>query len=171
MQFNSTYSRNMAYGLLGILAILIMCCSFSIKNNIINSVFGVKNIKAYNDAQEYTHWDQGKEGFTVREGFSFNTDNVKDDNIDDCINRKLTSLKTELGGTKGINGIKKILKNTKQSTDYEATKCMMNLLSSNKTTKSIDLESILNDPENKDCARYKEYTELSSKLKDLIDSI
>ena len=98
----------------------------------------------------------------------FNTDK-DEESIDECINRKLASLKTELGGNKGINDIKKTLNNAKQICDYEATKSMMNLLSANKTTKTINLEDIFNDTDNKDCGRCKDYTQISSKLKDMID--
>ena len=41
---------------------------------------------------------------------------------------------------------------------------MMNLLSDNKTTKSVDMENLLKDPDNKDCKRCNDYTELSEKL-------
>ena len=172
MQFSSTSFRNTCYGILGLLAIVIMVSTFSIKNNIINSIFGVKNIKAYSNQQEYTPWNN-REGFTVREGYSFNTDkdNDKEDSVTECIQRKLSALKTELGNSEGIDDIKKILKDSKQICDYEATKSMMNLISTNKTTKSVDLENILNDSDNKDCIRCKDYTELSDNLKKLIDSI
>tara|TARA_B100000902_G_C27322663_1_gene925843 strand:+ start:18099 stop:18617 length:519 start_codon:yes stop_codon:yes gene_type:complete len=172
MQFSNTSFRNIAFGILGLLLIVIMTSTFRIKNSIVNSVFGVKNINAYSNTQEYSNWNtDNREGFTVREGFIFDTEKKNEDNVDECINRKLSSLKTELGGDKGINDIKNILKNAKKICDYEATKSMMNLLSANKSTKTINLEDILNDHENKDCGRCKDYTELSSKLKDMLDNI
>lgn len=173
MQFSNITIRNISYGVLGLLAILIMLNSFNIKNNIINSVFGVKNINALgSEANIFSSQPQKvKEGFTTREGFKFDTDTVEDDNIDDCINRKLTALKSELGGQKGISDIKKILKNAKQACNYEASKCMMNILSANKNTKTINLENILGDRENKDCTRYKDYTQLSEQLDALINNL
>ena len=48
---------------------------------------------------------------------------------------------------------------------------MMNLLSSNKNTKTINLENILEDPDNRDCAKYKDYTGLSKQLQNLIDNL
>ena len=174
MQFSSISSRNIAFGVLVLLAILIMTTTFSIKNSILTSVFGVKNVKAYSDIDNLNNLNNyesvNREGFTIREGFTFNT-NKDEESIDECINRKLASLKTELGGSKGINDIKKTLNNAKQICDYEATKSMMNLLSANKTTKTINLEDIFNDTDNKDCGRCKDYTQISSKLKDMIDSL
>lgn len=164
MQFSSTFMRNIAYGILGLFAIVIMVSSFSIKNNIINSVFGVKNINAFS-SENNIFSSQPK---TIKEGFTFNTDTVEDDNIDECINRKLIALKSELGGQKGISDIKKILKNAKEICNYEASKCMMNILSANKNTKTINLENILGDKENKDCKRYDDYTKLSDQLNTLI---
>lgn len=177
MQFSNTSTRNIAYGVLGLLALIIFVNSFNIKNSIINSVFGVKNIDAikgnYENGRQYY---QFKEGFSNNkdsdnEKYKYNTDTVDDDNIDLCIKRKLDSLKTELGNKKGISDIKKILNNAKEACNYEATKCMMNLLSDNKNTKTVDLENILKDPDNKDCKRCKDYTELSDKLKHIIDNI
>lgn len=64
MQFSSTFMRNIAYGILGLLAIVIMVSSFTIKNNIINSVFGVSNVKAFNDNKNnYATFGSVKEGF------------------------------------------------------------------------------------------------------------
>lgn len=172
MQFSNTTIRNIAYGILGLLALLIFINSFNIKNSILNSLFGVKNMNAikgnYENDRQYKTF---KEGFTVKEGFKFDTDTVEDDDIDKCIARKIKSLKSELGEEKGINDIKKILKNAKKVCNYEATKCMMNLLSDNKTTKSVDMENLLKDPDNKDCKRCNDYTELSEKLKSIIDNL
>ena len=167
MQFSNTTIRNISYGVLGLLAILIMFNSFNIKNNIINSVFGVKNINAFSN-ENNVFSSQPK---TIREGFTFNTDTVDDDNVDQCINRKLNALKSELGGQKGISDIKKILKNAKEVCNYEASKCMMNILSANKNTKTINLENILGDKENKDCKRYDDYTKLSEQLNTLITNL
>lgn len=169
MQFSNTTLRNIAYGVLGIFAIFIMLNSFNIKNNILNSVFGIGNQDALSSSSNiFTSHDT-----TVKEGFTFNTDGdkVEDENLDQCIQRKLTALKTELGGKSGINDIKKILENAKQACNYEASKCMMNLLSANRNTKTINLEKILDDPDNRDCDKYKDYTGLSRQLQNLIDNL
>lgn len=177
MQFSNTFTRNLAYGILGLLAFVILINSFNIKNNILNSLLGVKNmnaIKEYNEYDENNKYQSVKEGFFNKDSSNDDTNNmdsIKDDNIDECIMRKLRSLKSELGDKEGIKDIKQILNNAKEVCNYEATKCMMNLLSANKNTKSVDLENILEDPDNKDCKRCKDYTELSDKLKQIINNI
>jgi hypothetical protein len=169
MQFSNTTIINISYGILGLLGLVLIVSSFSIKNNIVNSVFGIKNMNAIkginNNDREYTSF---KEGFSVREGFTFNTNTVKDDDLDTCIERKLNSLKTECGN---IDDMKNIFDNAKKACNLEAAKCMMNILSANKNSKTIDLENILNDRDNKDCKRCRDYTELSEKLKDIIDNL
>ena len=169
MQFSNNTIINISYGILGLLGLILIICSFSIKNNIINSVFGIKNmnvIKGINqNDRQYTSF---KEGFSVKEGFRFNTNTVKDDDVDVCIQRKLNSLKTECGN---IDDMKNIFSNAKKACNLEAGKCMMNILSTNKNSKTIDLENILNDPDNKDCKRFKDYTELSENLTSIIDNL
>ena len=172
MQFSNTFTRNIAYGILGLLVLIIFINSFNIKNNILNSLFGVKNINAINgNFENNRQYKSVREGFLNKDNSKSDTDNVTDDNIDKCIMRKLNSLKTELGEEEGIEDIKRILSNAKEVCNYEATKCMMNLLSASKNTKSVDLENILDNTDNKDCKRCKDYTELSDKLKDIIDNI
>jgi len=173
MQFSNETLRNIAYGVLGIFALFIMLNSFNIKNNIINSVFGIGNVDALPSINGSSNNIFKSQNEPVREGFTFNTDGdkVEDENLDQCIQRKLTALKSELGGKSGISDIKKILENAKQACNYEASKCMMNLLSSNKNTKTINLENILEDPDNRDCAKYKDYTGLSKQLQNLIDNL
>ena len=172
MQFSNTTLRNIAYGILGIIALFIMLNSFNIKNNILNSVFGIGNRDALPSVNTINNIFKSQNE-QVREGFTFNTDGdqVEDENLDQCIQRKLTALKTELGGKSGINDIKKILENAKQACNYEASKCMMNLLSANRNTKTINLEKILDDPDNRECAKYKDYTGLSTQLQKLIDNL
>lgn len=173
MQFPNINIQNIAFSILGLLGIIILISSFNIKTNIMNSVFGVKNINVMEDNYENNRqYANVKEGFTGKEGFIFNTDNtVKDDDIDVCITRKIKALKSELGDQQGIDNIKQIMTNAKKVCNYEASKCMMNLLSSNKSTTSINLENLLNDPDNNECKRCKDYTELSDKLKQLIDNL
>lgn len=174
MEFISTTIRNIAYGVLGLLALLIILNSFNIKNSIINSVFGVGNYSVYdNNSNSYYKKNQAQ---PIKEGFVFDTgdkdsDKLEDEKLDDCINRKLNSLKVELGGSSGITDIKRTLTKARQACNYEASKCMMNLLSSNRNIKTINLEKLLDDPENSDCTKYKHYIGVSTQLTQLIDNI
>tara|TARA_B110000503_G_scaffold136659_3_gene219422 strand:+ start:954 stop:1475 length:522 start_codon:yes stop_codon:yes gene_type:complete len=173
MEFSSITIRNIAYGVLGLLALFIMLNSFNIKNSMINSVFGVGNYSVYENNSDSYYKSQPQ---PIREGFLFDTgnkdsDKQEEERLDECINRKLNSLKVELGGSSGITEIKRTLTKAREACNYEASKCMMNLLSSNRNTKTINLEKLLDDPENRDCTKYKDYTGLSTQLTQLIDNL
>ncbi len=164
MQFNNSTIQWIAYGLLGLFALLILLNGFSIKHNILNSMYGYKNINAFNT---------GEYQLNLREGFVGNKKNeksIKDDSIDACIVRKIDATRDELGGESGCKDIKKILKDVKESCNLEAAKSIMNLLSSNKSAKTINLQNIL-DSEDEESKNFQNYTELSKNLQDIIDNI
>ena len=162
MQFKNSQLQFICYTVLAFFALIIIINSFNIKNNIINTMYGRQNFNAYNK-DDYQ--------LNVREGFT-SSKSIKDDSIDECINRKINSTRDELGGDKGCKDVKKILEDVKKSCNLEGAKCMMNLLSSSKTSKTINLEKIINnDNDNDEINKYKQYTELSTSLQNIIDNI
>lgn len=165
MEFKNSTIQYIAYGLLGFFAIIILINGFSIKHNILNTIYGNKNINAFNN---------GDYQLNVREGFTGKKDksdkSIKDDSVDACIIRKIDATRDELGGEEGCKDIKKILKEVKESCNLEAAKCMMNLLSSNKSAKTINLQNIFNS-EDEESKNYQNYTELSRSLNDIIDNL
>tara|TARA_Y100000591_G_scaffold46852_1_gene35242 strand:+ start:13530 stop:14018 length:489 start_codon:yes stop_codon:yes gene_type:complete len=162
MQFKNSQLQFICYAILGFFALIIIINSFNIKNNIINTMYGMQNFNAYNT---------GDYQLNTREGFT-SSKSIKDDSIDECINRKINSTRDELGGDKGCKDVKKILTDVKKSCNLEGAKCMMNLLSSNKSSKTINLEKIINnDNDDDEINKYKQYTELSTSLQNIIDNI
>ena len=164
MQFKNSTIQIIAYGLLGLFAVIILISGFNIKHSILNSMYGFKDINAFN-AGEYQ--------LNMREGFvgsKKNEKSIKDDSIDACIVRKIDATRDELGGESGCKDIKKILKDVKESCNLEAAKSIMNLLSSNKSAKTINLHNVLNS-DDEESNNFKNYTELSKNLQDIIDNI
>ena len=109
-------------------------------------------------------------GNSIKEGFGSNT-NKKDDDIMAIINRKLQGLTQELGGSSGTKEVKSILTNTKKICDLECAKCMMSMLESTKGIKAIDLDKLVDDDSSDNCIKCKKYTELSTSIKSMIDSL
>ena len=162
MQFKNSQMQFIAYALLGFFAVLILVNSFNIKNNILNTMYGIENINAYNSGEYQLNV---KEGFTSKKS-------IKDDSMDECINRKINSTRDELGGDKGCKDVKKVLTDVKQACNLEGAKCMMNLLSTYKSSKTINLDKLLNEDNNDDeIKKYKQYTGLSTSLQGIIDNI
>ena len=91
--------------------------------------------------------------------------------MDECITRKITATKNELGGKEGCEDVKKILNDVKQACNLEGAKCMMNLIASSKNSKTINLENIFNSEDNTEYNKYSHYTELSKSLQNIIDGI
>ena len=111
-----------------------------------------------------------KEGF--KEGLDESEFNKKEsDSIFRMIDNKLKGLSLELGGNEGKAETKKILTSTKKICDLECAKCMMTMLSDNKSLKTIDLENILDDETDENCIKCKKYTELSGHIKSIIDNL
>jgi len=152
MKLNINY---VAWGLIALFSIIILINAQSIKQQLINSV--------------NSNSDRGN----LKEGFSFGQKNNTD--IDDTISRKIKATTEELGGKDGCNEIKKTLEDMKKSCGLECAKCMMNIIGNNTTTKTINIEKIaknMNDSkDDPDCIKYKQYTELSKNLQNIIDNM
>jgi hypothetical protein len=153
------------YGLLTLLIIFIYSISFKYK---------------FKTAQQlsfrgFTNANSNKENFdNIKEGFTDETDSnntMKNGDVFKVIENKLKGLVQELGGTEGKTETKKILLNTKKICDLECAKCMMTMLSDNKSLKTIDLENILDDETDENCIKCKKYTELSTSIKSIIDNL
>ena len=117
--------------------------------------------------QTVVEFDQYRKN--VKEGFSL-SDNDNDNSINECILRKIKALESELGNSDDHNKIKEILKNAKKACDYDATKCIINLIKKNTGPTSLNLDDMFNDKD-KDCIHYKNCTELSKNLTTMIDNI
>jgi len=153
------------YGLLTLLIIFIYSISFKYK---------------FKTAQQlsfrgFTNANSNKENFdNIKEGFTDENDSnstTKNGDVFKVIENKLKGLVQELGGTEGKTETKKILLNTKKICDLECAKCMMTMLSDNKSLKTIDLENILDDETDENCIKCKKYTELSTSIKSIIDNL
>ena len=167
MKNNSDYSF-ITYGLLTLLIIFIYSISFKYK---------------FKTAQQlsfrgFTNLNSNKENINTinkematKEGFTSDNNTIKNDDIFKVIENKLKGLVEELGGNEGKTETKKILVNTKKICDLECAKCMMTMLSDNKSLKTIDLENILDDETDENCIKCKKYTELSTSIKSIIDNL
>tara|TARA_B100000424_G_scaffold238283_1_gene204274 strand:- start:5 stop:499 length:495 start_codon:yes stop_codon:yes gene_type:complete len=105
------------------------------------------------------------------EGFSLGSSKVKEDDIYTLIERKLKGLTEELGGSSGKKEIKEILKKTKEISDLECAKCMMTMIEENKGGKAIDLDKLVQDDSSEICIKCKDYTALSTSIKNMIDNL
>ena len=160
MKFNNKFLENLAYGLLVFLICFVIIYTLNYKANLIQNL----------SFREKINTNSNK----VVEGFSFQQKNekkIKDDNILVLIERKLKGLVEELGGSSGTKEIKEILKNTKKISDLECAKCMMSMIDENKNIRSFDIDKLANDDESELCLKCKNYTALSSSIKNIIDSI
>ena len=160
MKFNNKFLQNLAYGILIFLVCFVIIYTLNYKANLIQQI----------SFREKTNQNSNK----LIEGFSFQQKNEKDfkeDNVLILIERKLRGLKQELGGPKGTKEIKKILENTKSISDLECAKCMMSMIDENKNIKSLDIDKLASDEDSELCIKCKNYTALSSSIKNIIDSI
>ena len=160
MKFNNKFLQNLAYGILIFLVCFVIIYTLNYKANLIQQI----------SFREKINQNSNK----VVEGFSFqqkNENHVKDENVLILVERKLRGLKQELGGSKGTEEIKKILKNTKSISDLECAKCMMSMIDEHKNIKSLDIDNLANDEDSELCIKCKNYTALSSSIKNIIDSI
>ena len=161
MQFKNSTMQTIAFCLLGFFGLIILINGLSIKHNFLNTFYGIKDFNAYNSGDYQLN---SREGFTGEK-------HIKDDSIDECLKRKVTATTDELGGENGCSDVKKILQEVKKSCCLEGAKCMMNLLSNNKSSKTINLDNILGDKDNEEGQKYRQYTELSQSLQNIIDNI
>ena len=106
------------------------------------------------------------------EGFSLGGSKLKkDDDIFTLIDRKLKGLTEELGGSSGKKEVKEILKKTKEISDLECAKCMMMMIEENKGVKALDLDKLAEDDSSEMCIKCKNYTSLSTSIKNMIDNL
>ena len=106
------------------------------------------------------------------EGFSLGSSKVKkDDDIFTLIDRKLKGLTEELGGTSGKREVKEILKKTKEISDLECAKCMMMIMEEHKGVKALDLDKLAEDDSSETYIKYKNYSALSTSIKNMIDNL
>lgn len=106
------------------------------------------------------------------EGFSLGASKIKkDDDIFLIIDRKLKGLSEELGGSSGKKEVKEILKKTKEISDLECAKCMMMMMEDNKGVRTIDLDKLVEDDSSEMCIKCKNYTSLSTSIKNMIDNL
>jgi hypothetical protein len=109
----------------------------------------------------------------IVEGFSLGSSKKieKEDDIFVLIDRKLKGLTEELGGSKGTKEVKKILEKTKKISDLECAKCMMMMMEQHKGVKALDLDNLVEDDSSEMCIKCKNYTALSTSIKNMIDNL
>lgn len=160
MRFSNKFYQNISYGFLLLLVIFLLVEIFKFKNNLFKKITS-NNVNSL-------------ENNKLVEGFGNTLDKHKYNNKDDIsviINRKLKGLNEELGGDKGKNEIKDMLKNTKKISNLECAKCMVNMIEENKKGRHLDIENLLDDENNDDCIKCKKYGELSNTIQTMIDNI
>tara|TARA_B110001452_G_C15239019_1_gene429036 strand:- start:2268 stop:2762 length:495 start_codon:yes stop_codon:yes gene_type:complete len=164
MKFSNKYCEYIAYSILFLLVLVVICYCFTLRYKVI------KNL----DFDFYRKINQNSNAKNV-EGFSGNNAQgykyKKDDDIYKLIERKLQGLVSELGGDSGKKETKQILVNTKKICNLECAKCMMNMIEENKGIKTIDLDKMLDDEDSENCIKCKKYTELSNSIKSVIDNL
>lgn len=160
MRFSNKFYQNISYGFLLLLVIFLLVEIFKFKNNLFKKITS-NNVNSL-------------ENNKLVEGFGNTLDKHKYNNKDDIsviINRKLKGLNEELGGDKGKNEIKDMLKNTKKISNLECAKCMVNMIEENKKGRHLDIENLLDNENNDDCIKCKKYGELSNTIQTMIDNI
>ena len=171
MNYNVLFYKNASFIVLGILIIFSLIICISSKNNILNNL-NFNNEMQYrsNLLQEglQNRKHQVKEGFTSKYKAS---KLEKNNDIFSLIDRKLKALTQEIGGNEGKNEVKEILKSSKKICNLECAKCMMNMIEDKKGMKSIDFENLFDDENDDNCIKCKKYTELSTSLQGMIDSL
>ena len=158
------------YGLLTLLIIFIYSISFKYKFKTAQQL----SFRSFTNVNSNKENFNDKKNTTIKEGFTDENDSsstTKNGDIFKVIENKLKGLVQELGGNEGKTETKKILLNTKKICDLECAKCMMTMLSDNKSLKTINLENILDDETDENCIKCKKYTELSTSIKSIIDNL
>lgn len=160
MKFSNKYYQYIAYGSLLLLCFIVICMCFNYKYSPLNS----------KDEIYFSNKVNQNSNATLREGFTEKPDTKLSD-IFTVIDNKLNGLTTELGGSKGQKETKQILVKTKKICNLECAKCMMNMIEENKSLKTVDLDSMLDDETSDNCIKCKKYTELSTSIQSIIDNL
>ena len=167
MKNNNSFSF-ISYALLSILIIFIFSLSFKYK------------FKTAQNLSFRSFTNKNSNSSNIKEGFIFNkTDDsvtkneskVETENLFKIIDNKLKGLMLEMGGVEGNAETKKLLTSTKKICDLECAKCMMTMISEQKSLKTIDLENLMDDETNENCLKCKKYTELSKSIASIIDNL
>ena len=169
MKTNTNYTF-ITYGLLTLLIIFIYSISFKYKFKTAQQL----SFRSFTNVNSNKENFNNKKNTTIKEGFTYENDSsstTKNGDVFKVIENKLKGLVQELGGNEGKTETKKILLNTKKICDLECAKCMMTMLSDNKSLKTINLENILDDETDENCIKCKKYTELSTSIKSIIDNL
>ena len=163
MQFSNKLYKNLAYGILLFLFLVVVIYSFNYQTRVIQNL----------SFRQKTNLNSNMvEGFGNSDSFKKNNSKFKnEDDIFSLIKNKLRGLTEELGGESGKKEIKKILADTKKICNLECAKCMMNMIEENKGMKTLDFENLLDDENSDNCIKCKKYTELSDSIKSVIDNL
>ena len=158
--------KNIAYGVLAILFIIIIFSCFNYKERLVQNLMFRENTNLNSNIEGFNSNIEGFTNSKLKEN-KYN----KDENIIKIIENKLRALTEEIGGSEGKKEVKTILSNTKKIINLECAKCMMTMLDENKGGKSIDFEKLLDEENDDNCTKCKKYTELSSTINSMIDNL
>ena len=157
--------QKITYIILIALFLFIIFYCFTFNNNIVK-MLNFRKITNLNSNKSTNN------NFNLVEGFSLGASKIKkDDDIFLIIDRKLKGLSEELGGSSGKKEVKEILKKTKEISDLECAKCMMMMMEDNKGVRTIDLDKLVEDDSSEMCIKCKNYTSLSTSIKNMIDNL
>ena len=127
MKFNYNFLKYFTYIILFILAIFIICYSFSFKQSLVKT-FNLNKKKFSNSSTPI-----------YREGFKplRTKDDINITNINELMINKAKGLIQEIGGEEGKKETITILKNTKRVCNLECAKCMMKMIDNSKSLKLL----------------------------------
>jgi len=158
--------KNIAYGVLAILFIIIIFSCFNYRQRVVQNLMFRENTNLNSNIEGFNTNIEGFTNSKLKEN-KYN----KDENIIKIIENKLRALTEEIGGSEGKKEVKTILSNTKKIINLECAKCMMTMLDENKGGKSIDFDKLLDEENDENCTKCKKYTELSSTINSMIDNL
>ncbi len=162
MNFSNKNFETIAYSILFLLLLFVMFYCLTFKYRVVQNL----------DFRSRTNLNSNSK---IVEGFSIGGRSSKkfkeDDDIFVLIDRKLKGLTEELGGDAGKKEVKEILKKTKEISDLECAKCMMMMIEDNKGVKALDLDKLVEDDSSDMCIKCKNYTSLSTSIKNMIDNL
>lgn len=166
MKLNYNFLKYFTYIILFILAIFIICYSFSFKQSLVKTFNFNKKKFSYSSSPIY------REGFEILNNKDNNNSNtINSNNIGELMFNKVKGLVEEIGGKEGKQETITILKNTKKVCNLECAKCMMKMIDNSKSLKTIDVDNLLFNEDDENCIKCKKYTELSNTIQNMIDNL
>ena len=166
MKLNYNFLKYFTYIILFILAIFIICYSFSFKQSLVKTFNLNKKKFSYSSTPIY------REGFEILKNKDNNNSNtINSNNIGELMFNKVKGLVEEIGGKEGKQETITILKNTKKVCNLECAKCMMKMIDNSKSLKTIDVDNLLFNEDDENCIKCKKYTELSNTIQNMIDNL